>query len=247
MVNNAAISAIGLTAGYTVHGRKAAVLNNVNFSGKAGDLIGIAGQNGTGKSTLMRTLAGLQPALHGEVLVGGNPLKGMRFDEVAKYASVVLTEKISGFNLTVFDAVSAGQMPYTDAFHRLRPENVKAIETAMQEVGISSFRGKLLHELSDGQFQKTMIARAVAQNTPLMLLDEPTAYLDYASRHQLFLMLQKLCAAGKCVLISSHDLDLLIKYCNRILIAEEGSVRIITSEEAVKDEGFLRIAGGYMQ
>ena len=184
------------------------ILRELNFSFYAGDFIGVVGLNGIGKSTFLKTMCGLLPLLGGSVWVEGKNISEIAQEEMAKKIAIVLTEKIGGFNLTAHDVVASGQMPYTNSFNQLKPQHYEVISKAIDACGITDHQHKPVNELSDGLFQKTVIAKALAQQTPVILLDEPTAFLDYASKHQLFLLLQALSAnENKCVLVSSHDLD----------------------------------------
>lgn len=223
------------------------VLKNINLSFYRGDHVGVVGVNGVGKSTLLKSLCGLLPVLEGDIFIDQKPITDLLLNELAKKIAIVLTEKIGGFNLTAYDAVAAGQMPYTNSFNRLEKENLAVIDQAINACGITQHQHKLLNELSDGLFQKTIIAKALAQQTPIMLLDEPSAFLDYASKHDLFILLKKLAdEENKCVLVSSHDLDLLLKYCNKLLVISTNSIELISSAEAKTNKAFLEIGGGFI-
>jgi len=233
--------------GYKKNNANIDILKNVNLHFYAGDFIGIVGLNGVGKSTLLKSLCGLLPLLNGELLIDGRKVTELLLKDLAKKISIVLTEKIGGFNLTAYDAVAAGQMPYTNSFNRLEKENLDVINEAIKTCGITDHQHKLLNELSDGLFQKTIIAKALAQQTPIMLLDEPSAFLDYASKHDLFLLLKKLSTnENKCILVSSHDLDILLKYCSKLLIVSNNSIELIPVEEARTNKAFIEIGGGFI-
>jgi iron complex transport system ATP-binding protein len=205
------------------------------------------GLNGVGKSTLLKSLCGLIPLVSGEILIEQKPISDFLPNDLAKKISVVLTEKIGGFNLTAYDVVAAGQMPYTNAFNRLEKKHTVIIDEAIKICGISNHQQKLLNELSDGLFQKTIIAKALAQQTPIMLLDEPSAFLDYASKHELFLLLKKLVdTQNKCILVSSHDLDLLLNYCDKLLIISDHKTELIATQNAKTNSAFIEIGGGFI-
>ena len=248
MVNNTCIKLVNATLGYKKNNQDAKVLQNINLIANASDFIGIVGLNGSGKSTLLKTLCGILQPLSGSVLINQKNLGEQSNLELAKQISAVLTEKISGFNLTCYDAVSAGQLPYTNLFNTLTNQNRNAINTAITVCGLANYQHKLLNELSDGLFQKTMIAKCVAQQTPIMVLDEPTAFLDYASKHELFLLLKKFTyEQQKCVLVSSHDLDLVLKYCTKLLLVGNSTVELINVHEALQHPLFKELSGGYLK
>lgn len=233
--------------GYKKPGRALSVLKTITFNLHAGEFVGLVGQNGTGKSTLLKTICGLLPLLDGEIRVSGTPIAEQSLEQLARQIAIVLTERAGGFNLTAWDAVASGQIPYTDSFHRLEPHHKQVIEHAIATCGISEHCHKPLYELSDGLFQKTMIAKALAQQTPTILLDEPSAFLDYASRHELFLLLQNLCAVeSKCILVSSHDLDLLLKYCSKLLVVSAQGVELVPIGEALQNPAFRAMGGGFL-
>lgn len=234
------------TIGYKKSKAEIAVLKHLNLSFSGGELVGIVGLNGTGKSTFLKTLCGLLPLLQGKILIGEKNIQDLSLNELAKKISIVLTEKIGGFNLTAYDIVSAGQMPYTNAFNKLEEKNNAIIQSAVEVCGIAEHQHKLASELSDGLFQKTVIAKSLAQETPVMLLDEPTAFLDYASKHDLFLLLKNLAEKeNKSILVSSHDLDLLLKYCHKLLVISNGNAELISVSEAKQNAAFMKIAGGF--
>jgi len=233
--------------GYRKNNRQTEVLKNINLECFPGDFIGIAGINGSGKSTLLRTICGLNPLLSGEIFINGELVLSISNADLAKQVSIVLTEKVTGFNLTAFDAVAAGQLPYTNLFNKLEPHHLAIINRAIHDCGLEPHIHKPLSELSDGLFQKTMIARSIAQQTPVMLLDEPSAFLDYASKHELFLLLKNLSVEKKkCVLVSSHDLDLILKYCNKILLVKNFAVELVDVEKARGHKIFTELSGGYL-
>lgn len=247
MVKKALIQIQNAELGYLSKKGKTVVLKELNLSFYEGDCIGLVGLNGAGKSTLIKSLSGELPILSGEISLEGKNLQLYSLYELSKKIALVLTDKIKGFNLTVWDVVSSGQMPYTNWFHQLSEIHRKVICDAMEITGVSSLSQKNLQELSDGNFQKTLIAKALAQQTQSILLDEPGAYLDYGSKHRLFESLQKLAKEqNKCILASSHDLQLVIKYCNKILILQDGKAELMDTQTAIAHPAFLAIGGSYL-
>lgn len=247
MSSSAFIKIIDGHFGYSKNNRDVEILKNVQLKCFQGDFIGVVGLNGSGKSTLLRSLCGLLHILKGEVFIDGENITDIANTELAKKISIVLTEKISGFNLTSFDAVAAGQLPYTNLFNKLEEKHLRIIWEAIEICGLKGHHHKLLSELSDGLFQKTMIAKSIAQQTPIMLLDEPSAFLDYASKHELFILLRDLAAKqDKCVIVSSHDLDLILKYCNKILLVRNSTIELIDVKDAKGHKVFEELSGGYL-
>lgn len=242
------ISLRDVTIGYKSSNACKEVLAALNLEFNAGEFIALVGLNGTGKSTLLKSMSGLLPLIKGNISINGKSIDEMEVSEIATKVAVVLTEKISGFNLTVFDVVATGQLPYTNSFHAIKDVNRQVIHEAINTVGLQNYEHTPLNQLSDGLFQKTMIAKALAQQTPAIILDEPTAFLDYASKHELFILLQKQSLANnKCIIASTHDLDLALKYCNKIAIAHNHKIHLIETREALKNEAFLQVTGGYIQ
>lgn len=247
MNSEVCLSLENVSLGYSQNERDISVLRNINMELHAGEFIGIAGLNGIGKSTLLKSISGLLPVLSGNIKLDGTSLTNYPLTELAKKISIVLTDKIGGFNLTTFDLVAAGQIPYTNSFFQLKEQHLNIINEAIDTCGLNLHRDKLLNELSDGLFQKTAIAKSLAQQTPVMLLDEPSAFLDYASKHELFLLLKKLTQQeSKCILVSSHDLDLLVKYCSKLLIISEENIELINASEALSNKALIEIGGGYL-
>lgn len=223
------------------------ILKGLNFDFYSGDFIGVVGLNGVGKSTFLKSLCGLLPLLDGNIALDGKSITDLSLSEMARKIAIVLTEKIGGFNLTAYDVVASGQMPYTNSFNQLKPEHLAIIDAAIEVSGIKVHALKPVSELSDGLFQKTVIAKALAQQTSVLLLDEPTAFLDYASKHELFILLKDLAAQKeKCVLVSSHDLDLILKYCTKVLVISHDSIELIETGNARENRAFLQIGGGFI-
>ena len=213
-----------LQIGYVSKKHTTIVYENISVSFTSGMLVGIIGKNGLGKSTLLRTIAGLQDKLQGEINFDGHSLEQLSKQELAKMIAVVLTEKVGGFNLTVTDLVSMGRVPYTNAFNQLKEEDGRIIDECISICGLNEHKLKSVNELSDGLFQKAMIAKGLAQQTTILLLDEPTAYLDFPSKHQLFELLNKVSVEEKkCIITSSHDIELVLKYASHLLIMSENN------------------------
>ncbi len=197
------LSASKLIAGYGRH----AVTGPSDLTLRPLTTTVLIGANGTGKSTLLRTLAGAQPPIGGTVCIGGEDIRSLSRRRLAQCMSLVYTDPGSADDLTAEEVVALGRHPHTGVFGRLSASDHAEIDAAIRAVGIDSLRRRKTATLSDGERQKTMIARAVAQATPIMLLDEPTSFLDAASRIEIMQLLRKLCREhGKSILLSTHDI-----------------------------------------
>lgn len=208
------------SVGYGSRKKTTCVVSEMNATISGGELVALIGRNGAGKSTLLRTLAAYQPPLSGRVEFTGTDIGDMSQQDIARQISVVLTT-VPAASLTVEELVSLGRTPYTNFLGRLRKEDKDAVENAMELMGVISFAKRRIEELSDGERQKCMIAKALAQETPVMLLDEPTAYLDYPSKVNLFGILKRLVKENKkAVIVSTHDLDLALRLADKVWLVE---------------------------
>lgn len=223
------------------------VARNLNLRLNQGEFVCLLGANGSGKSTLMRTIAGVQPALKGEVLLDNTLLKKLKPAQIAQRLSMVLTEKITVGNLSVHALVSLGRVPYTGWLGRLKPQDHEMIDWALEVTETTEFRHRNVNQLSDGEKQKVMIARALTQDTPLILLDEPTAHLDLPNRVMIFKLLRKLAKqTGKAILLTTHELDLALQAADHIWLMgkknEQGECQITTGapEDLVLNGTFER-------
>jgi iron complex transport system ATP-binding protein len=214
------IATSALTVGYVHEGARDALLENLNLKLKAGELVCFMGQNGIGKSTLIRTLAGLQKPLSGHVDYLSGEVKSVQ--ELPRRLAVVLTDKITAGNMTVGDVVSFGRYPYLNWMVKLSSRDFKLIDQTLEQVHIRHLKDKKLHELSDGQIQMVMIARAVVQDTPIIILDEPTAHLDLNNRLEIMSLLRRLAHDfNKAILVSTHELHLALQTADVIWLASQ--------------------------
>jgi iron complex transport system ATP-binding protein len=200
---------------------------------RAGQLICLLGPNGSGKSTLLRTLAGLQPALGGAIDIAG--VTNRTPAGLARQISLVLTDRVRGNNLTVSSLVALGRYPYSGWLGVLSAEDKAAVEWAIQAAGIQALRDRKVHTLSDGETQKMMLARALAQDTPILMLDEPTAHLDLPSRIHLMRLLHRLARqTRKGILLSTHELDLALQIADEVwLLQAQGPLHKGAPEDLV--------------
>ena len=221
----------GLTVGYPTGQSPYVVAQALQLSLFNGQLICLLGPNGAGKSTLLRTLAGVQAPLAGSVQLGEHPLTSLSASQRATQLAVVLTEPPYA-NLTAYDLVAMGRYPYTGWLGRLSEHDRQAIAQALGVTQTHSLADRLVGTLSDGERQKVMIARAVAQDTPLLLLDEPTAHLDVRNRTAVFRLLQRLAQTyRKTVVLSTHDLDLALLMADYLWLLHERTMHTGVPED----------------
>ena len=216
-----------LSIGY--HGRHSVktVAEGITDSIHSGELTCLLGENGAGKSTLLRTLSGFLPPISGEITILGKPLRSYSERELATVIGVVLTERTNLQNMTVTELVGMGRSPYTGFWGRLSAQDRRKVDEALSLVGIPSLRDRMVQTLSDGERQKVMIAKALAQETPIIFLDEPTAFLDYPSKVEVLNLLGRLSREmGKTIFLSTHDLELALRVADRVwLMTKQGTVQ----------------------
>nr|WP_288933881.1 ABC transporter ATP-binding protein [uncultured Allomuricauda sp.] len=206
-----------LTIGYN----SKMVAEHINFDLETGMLCGVVGINGIGKSTLLRTLGGFQPKLSGNILLKEQNIEKYTSSNLSKELSVVLTEQPASKNLTVQELIALGRQPYTNWLGTLTKEDKQQIEDSLDAFLLKDLRHRKCHELSDGQLQRVLVARAMAQDTSLILLDEPTTHLDLYHKVQILKMLQELAhEKQKTILFTTHEIELAIQLCDRILILD---------------------------
>lgn len=226
------LQAKNLSIGYAGHPPLA---QGINLSAQAPALIALLGVNGIGKSTLLRTLAGLQPYTAGEVLLNNQPLNSYSVQQRATQLSVVTTERVHADNLTVYDFLALGRFPYTNWLCTLTDNDKEIINNSVVLTGTEKFLHKFYYSLSDGEKQKVNITRALCQQTPIMILDEPTAFLDFKNKEVILKTLHNVSTTlNKLVILSTHDLELAFTYCNHFWLMTEGRQLI----SMPKQEGF---------
>jgi iron complex transport system ATP-binding protein len=227
------LSTTQLAIGYS-HARQAkAVLQEINVTLRPGELTCLIGPNGAGKSTLMRTLAGMQPPLAGHVYLGEADLHRIPASRLARQLAVVLTERVEVGNLSSYALAALGRHPYTDWRGQLSAHDEAVVREALTTVGAAGLAHRAVNELSDGERQKVMIARALAQEPQVLLLDEPTAFLDLPRRVEIMQLLHKLARERGCaILLSTHDLELALRLADRLwLMPVGGPLRVGLPEE----------------
>jgi iron complex transport system ATP-binding protein len=232
-----------LNIGYGKKSKMKTVAQNLEASMGGGKLICLLGSNGTGKSTLMRTISGFIPRLSGSIFIGGKETSGMTEKEMSKMLSVVLTDRIIVPNATVEELVGYGRSPYTGMLGRLKSHDDEVVDNAIEKCGISHKKYQTVSTLSDGERQKAFIAKALAQDTPIILLDEPTAFLDLPARVEVFQLLRHIASTeGKSILLSTHDLDLALQMADQLwLLFPSGPLVCGSPEDLLLDNTFQRL------
>jgi cobalamin transport system ATP-binding protein len=218
------------------------LFENIRLSGSDGELIALVGKNGVGKSTLLRNIAGLQNPLNGEVKYYDKPVEAYNRSDFAKMLSFVSTEIINVNNLKVIDLVSLGRFPHTNWFGKLKSEDIIQSEKALQMVGMDGLREKNINEISDGERQRVMIARTLAQNTKFIVLDEPTAFLDLPNKYEIVHLLNRLSKEeNKTILFSTHDLNIAIQEADKIWLMLDNEIFEGAPEDLILSEKFNRL------
>lgn len=226
-----------LSIGYPGKGDVKVVANNICAGINSGELTCLLGANGVGKSTLLRTLSAFQPRLSGEIHIQGKDLSTYTDKQLSKVISVVLTEKCDIRNMTALELIGLGRSPYTGFWGTLSKEDKAVVDNAIELVGISNLANRMVHTLSDGERQKVMIAKALAQETPVIYLDEPTAFLDFPSKVEMMQLLHRLSRrTDKTIFLSTHDLELALQIADKIWLMDKlNGVTIGTPEDLSLD------------
>ncbi|MGB1269112.1 MAG: ABC transporter ATP-binding protein [Flavobacteriaceae bacterium] len=228
-----------LAIGYHSNKHKITVAENINFELKKGELIGLVGANGIGKSTLLKTLSKSQKILEGAVFVNGKSLNTISNIDLAKMLSVVLTENVSQTNLSVQELIALGRQPYTNWLGRLSEDDKIKTQQAIEAIKISDLIHKNCHELSDGQTQKVMLARALAQDTDIIVLDEPTTHLDLYHKVSVLKLLQQLVkTTQKTIFFSTHEINVTLSLCDKLVVMKSSGTQFGTPEELISRNAF---------
>jgi len=223
--SNTVLKTNDLCIGYSSKKEYNEISKNINVSLKKGQFIALVGRNGIGKSTLLRTLSKMQPRLNGDIFLNDKGIDTFSRNDLAKIISLVLTEKIPASNLSVYELIALGRQPYTNWIGKLLKEDLIQIEEAIEQ----SHLGELVHQrcdkLSDGQLQRVMICRALAQDTGLIILDEPTAHLDVQHKIETFRLLKKIAhELNKSILISTHEIQLATQMSDELWLMTENEI-----------------------
>ncbi|MFV8225993.1 ABC transporter ATP-binding protein [Christiangramia aquimixticola] len=211
-----------LEIGYRKKKSTVCVASEINLNIEPGELTAVIGINGAGKSTLLKTLSGVIQNIKGQVIIKNKNIFTLTPSELSKHIGLVLTEQAVSKNLSVIELVALGRQPYTNWIGTLSRKDLKRISQALDMVNIESLKNKKCHELSDGQFQKVMIARAIAQDTSIIILDEPTTHLDMYHTAYVLKLLKKLSSkTGKAILFATHEINLALQLCDKLVIIKD--------------------------
>lgn len=236
---NTVLKTNNLSIGYTSKKAQTIVASNINIKLHKGELIGLVGANGIGKSTLLRTLTNVQSALNGNVSINSKEITSYNATDLAKVLSLVLTETIVSKNLSVFELVALGRQPYTNWVGNLSKTDIDIVNLSLSQTNLNDLKHKKCFELSDGQLQKVMIARALAQDTDLIILDEPTTHLDMYHKAYVLKLLQKLSKeTNKTILFSSHEIDLAIQLCDKLIVMSDDDIVSDSPKKLIKQGAF---------
>mgnify|MGYP005991518325 CR=1 FL=1 len=222
---NSVIKTIHLSVGYQQKKQKITIANEINLDLHKGKFVALIGKNGIGKSTLLRTLCNVQNPLSGSILLNNEPLHSFDNKSLATELSLVLTERLPESQLTVYELIALGRQPYTNWVDTLSEDDKNKISEAIKLTEVEHLVSKRFYELSDGQLQRVLIARALAQDTQVIVLDEPTSHLDMHHTFKIFNLLKKLVATTqKTILVSTHQINLAIQIVDELIVMNENSV-----------------------
>ncbi|MBB3187420.1 ABC transporter ATP-binding protein [Microbacter margulisiae] len=231
-----------LTIGYARHGHPLMVQEHLQLQLRKGELVCLVGPNGCGKSTLLHTLAGLQKPLAGSIILQDKDLCSYSTPEKAKLLSLTLTDRVEVDKMSVFDLVSMGRYPYTNRFGKFSPDDITTIEQAIEQVHLSEKKKWSLDTLSDGERQRAMIAKVLAQATPVLLFDEPTSHLDLTNRVSTLLLLKTVAKAFQvAVLLSTHELEMAMQLADQIWLMSNESMAVGATEQLIANGSFQHV------
>lgn len=224
---------------FTIGYGERTLLREINATIEKGKLTALIGRNGTGKSTLLRAIAGLNHHYSGDIILDGHNTVGLEAESMAKTLAFVSTERTRIANLRCEDVVAIGRSPYTNWIGRLQAVDKEIVMRSLSSVGMSAYVGRTMDKMSDGECQRVMIARALAQSTPIILLDEPTSFLDMPNRYELCTLLAKLAHdEGKCILFSTHELDIALSLTDAIALIDSPHLPCMPTDE-MRRSGYI--------
>ena len=217
---------------FSIGYKENSLLHEVNATIKKGQLTALIGRNGTGKSTLLRAIAGLNRCYSGKIILDGHDIACMKTEDMAKTLAVVTTERTRIANLRCEDVVAIGRAPYTNWIGKMQEVDKEIVMRSLASVGMEAYAERTMDKMSDGECQRIMIARALAQDTPIILLDEPTSFLDMPNRYELCTLLARLAhEENKCILFSTHELDIALSLADAIALIDPPQLSYMPTEE----------------
>ena len=220
------------------------LIDSLSATVKRGELTALVGRNGTGKSTLLRAITGLGERKGGDILLGDKPIDSLSTAELATMVAFVTTDKVRIANLRCRDVVALGRAPYTNWIGRMQEADRAIVEQSLAAVGMSDYADRTLDRMSDGECQRVMIARALAQQTPIILLDEPTSFLDLPNRYELCRLLRRLAhEEQKCILFSTHELDIARTLCDAIALVDNPTLHHLAADTMAESGLIERLFG----
>ena len=210
------------------------LLDNVSATFACGTTTALIGRNGTGKSTLLRAIIGSEPLKHGSILINNADIQQINSQQLSQLVAFVTTERIRIANLSCRDVVALGRAPYTNWIGRMQPEDEAIVMQSLEKVGMASYALRTMDKMSDGECQRVMIARALAQQTPVILLDEPTSFLDMPNRYALCRLLADFAhEENKCIIFSTHELDIAQSLCDTIALIDSPNMHHLPTPEMI--------------
>ncbi|WBX71934.1 ABC transporter ATP-binding protein [Tenacibaculum retecalamus] len=239
---NIVLKTENLSIGYQTKKQQTIIASNINFSVEKGKFVALLGKNGIGKSTLLRTLSKVQNPLSGSIEINKKKITDYSHHELATSLSLVLTERLPQSQLTVFELIALGRQPYTNWIDKLSSKDLKKILWAIEQTAIEHLKDKRFYELSDGQLQRVLIARALAQDTAIIILDEPTAHLDIHHTFKIFSLLKQLVEkTGKTIVISTHEVNIAIQLADEFVLLSEQQIYSGTAKELINQNAFEQL------
>ncbi|AOW16203.1 ABC transporter ATP-binding protein [Polaribacter vadi] len=236
---NIVLKTENLSIGYQSKKAQNIVASKIDIAIEKGKLVAVLGKNGIGKSTLLRTIAKVQNPLHGDIFINQKNIEKYSNKDLSTVLSLVLTERLPESQMTVFELVALGRQPYTNWIDSLSETDLEKINWAIEQTEINHLKDKFFYELSDGQLQRVLIARALAQDTDIIILDEPTAHLDLHHTIKIFSLLKKLVSeTSKTIMLSTHEVNLAIQFANEIVLFTDDKIFTGTPTELISKNAF---------